>query len=704
MGKGKKMDLKKRIKKIGKYVCGILGAAVLISQAVLPSFGATANSPRFNFLEGDYELLRGANKTQNETVWKDPVSANAGDVVSAIVYYHNGMVNTTAENTRVKVNIPSESTGKTAKITASISADNAETINDTVINGQIVGVNGLTINLDEDANLSLVPGSVKLFPDMWNNGGEVPLPFNQNGAEILTASGLNIGAIQGCWQYSGFVTFRIQTSKKPVPVPADLKLEKTVKNISKNETNFAELTYADQAEKVTFRLAITAQSQIVNNVFVSDLLPADLSYIPGTLTLIKKGIASPIDAGQFFANGANIGEIAPEYPITYITFQATAPAEIYETKNIVNTAEVTAGSLTKSDPATVVLRAGNISIIKEKSAFNVTQGKNAPDVSAKSGDIIDYTLKTKNSGTLPAKITVEDGIADVLEYADVVLISDGGSVVNGPVNTNEEKVVRYPEVSIPAGDEIVRKFSVKVKNTLPENVQNGYHFDLKMYNHYGNDVLICIFKPTPEPTLYPNIMIDKTVRNQTLNEINFVNADSAYAGDTIEYKIWFKNVGQGKAVNLKIYDVLPPNVSLLGTSIVLSLDGVEQTIPANIVSGYVISELASGKEGYMRFSAKIADGISANEHLKNVAFASYSDKSISDDAETVISEKITLIKTIEKVVEKPVTREVIIQSEGGKGLPKTGAATIAFSGLLSAFGAINYLYFRNRKKLSQLMK
>jgi hypothetical protein len=61
---------------------------------------------------------------------------------------------------------------------------------------------------------------------------------------------------------------------------------------------------------------------------------------------------------------------------------------------------------------------------------------------------------------------VEDGIADVLEYSDIVSISDNGVIVAGTTG-NEAQMVRYPTTHIEIGQTVVRKFVVKVKKSTP---------------------------------------------------------------------------------------------------------------------------------------------------------------------------------------------------------------------------------------------
>ena len=267
------------IRKYGKYLLGIAASAAIISQVIVPAASMRADQPRFNFLQGDYELLRGANLTKSESVWKDPVSAEVGDVVEGVIYYHNGMENTIATNTTIKVNIPSETTSNKAVISASISADNADTVTDTVIDGDIVGLSGLTINYDGSAELSLVPGSVKWYPNQYSDPNtEVGLPGGQSGDEIISPSGINIGSIQGCWQYAGYVTFQVKSNSQVVP--GNLDIEKEVRNVTDGNTNFVELADADQREVVEFKMTVSNPGgSAINNVKIKDALPSPLTEV-----------------------------------------------------------------------------------------------------------------------------------------------------------------------------------------------------------------------------------------------------------------------------------------------------------------------------------------------------------------------------------------------------------------------------------------
>jgi uncharacterized repeat protein (TIGR01451 family) len=70
----------------------------------------------------------------------------------------------------------------------------------------------------------------------------------------------------------------------PPPPPGAIALEKTVRNVTDNQSGFAKSTNADPGEVVEFQVKVTA-TNTVHNVVVSDTLPNRLTFVDGSLTL-----------------------------------------------------------------------------------------------------------------------------------------------------------------------------------------------------------------------------------------------------------------------------------------------------------------------------------------------------------------------------------------------------------------------------------
>ena len=671
----------KKVSPTSKKVFGILAVAAIISQAIFSVGKISATSPRFNFLDGDYEMFRGANLTKQETVWKDPVSGDAGDTFKGIIYYHNGVPGEIATNTNVKVSIPAKTENKTATLSATISADNASAISDTVVDGQIIGQSGLTVNLDQDANLEFVDGSVRWYPNSLSgvNTTPVSLPGSQSGDSIVKAGGINLGDINGCWDYAGYIVFQFKAVKITTP---GLTIDKTVRNVSAEEDSYVDSVNASKSDVVEYNIKVTNNGTADDpNTILRDALPSDLKYVAGSTQIARDGSSSftsvlDTDANQMFASGWNLGTLsAGTTHSDVIRFRASAPATINAAKTVVNTAYATSGDLSANDPANVVLIATpQPYMVFHKGATNQTTGISATATTlhnrevlstyARPGDTITYTLSAKNTGGATFEgFGMEDGIADVLEYADVISVSDGGSVVNG-TSGNEAQLVRYPRVDVAPGETMTRTFTVKVKDSVPTNAQNGYHYDSEMYNQYGDEVIITLQIPAV-------MHLEKSVRNYTQNEANFVQSNEAIVGDTLEYIINFSNTGAGVAKDVVIRDILPANVSYISGSAVYSKNnGAEVTIGDDLIAnGVAIGDYVKGEVGYIKLRAKTSVGIANGQTLINNSTLTYSGGSLADDAQTLV--KVP-------VVSKP-------------SLPKTGADTFVVFGL-SALVALFITY------------
>jgi PKD repeat protein len=129
---------------------------------------------------------------------------------------------------------------------------------------------------------------------------------------------------------------------------------------------------------------------------------------------------------------------------------------------------------------------------KSKSALNTTQNIDATTQPAHAGDIIHYTLTTKNVGGTTENYVVVEHLEDVLEYADVTDV--GGA-------TLADSVLTWPGVSLAPGQTIIKTFTAQVKDPIPATPvgsSDPYSFDLRMDNVYGTAVQIKLQPPLPK--------------------------------------------------------------------------------------------------------------------------------------------------------------------------------------------------------------
>lgn len=136
---------------------------------------------------------------------QDRIKVNNGDVIVLRAYVHNnadpnliGAPAAIARNVKIKVLIPTAKQADTNMI-AFVSADNATpgTINDT-----------MSIYADQAFNIDYVAGSAK-----WTTNTNV---YTLN--DTIVGSGTYLGDINGCFQYSGYVTLSVRVRMDSTPV------------------------------------------------------------------------------------------------------------------------------------------------------------------------------------------------------------------------------------------------------------------------------------------------------------------------------------------------------------------------------------------------------------------------------------------------------------------------------------------------------
>jgi len=122
-----------------------------------------------------------------------------------------------------------------------------------------------------------------------------------------------------------------------------------------------------------------------------------------------------------------------------------------------------------------------------KKATNITQNlSDANGTTANPNDTIVYTLTTANNGEIDIKdYHVNEGLGDVLDYADVVDLH-GGTI-------DEYKNVTWPKTTIKSKSSVENKITVKVKSEIPQtpaSSSDSQHYNMMMTNVYGNVVEI----------------------------------------------------------------------------------------------------------------------------------------------------------------------------------------------------------------------
>lgn len=423
------------LSKVGEKVRGfvsnkqkVVATAAIVATLVAGVFGLqahdsakSAGTPRFNFLPGDKEMLRVAKVT--ESTWVDPITASVGDRVAFIFYYHNGMVDTTAHNTTLRVDLP-VAQGTQLKATSYLWSSETAYITDTVVDGQIVGQSGATINTTGPARIEYVPGTSRWFPNGSQTGQNLP-------DGIVSASGINIGDVQGCWPFTGYVTFLADIKGQ-----TDLVMDKKVAH--PGETTWHDEINANPGDSVVYDLGIRNDGDITaTQVTVKDILPTHMTYETGTTYLYTaanpQGVKLP---DTLYTTGVSLPDVIPgQSNSVYITYRAKVnsniPAGSWSLNNVAKVFQ--AGVEKDMDQAKVNVTA-NRGLVIAKQVSNGTSW--VEQSTARIGDTITYRIIVRNTGNIAvSSAIVRDVLPVYVNYITGSTRVDGAVVGDGIITT-----------------------------------------------------------------------------------------------------------------------------------------------------------------------------------------------------------------------------------------------------------------------------
>ena len=128
----------------------------------------------------------------------------------------------------------------------------------------------------------------------------------------------------------------------------------------------------------------------------------------------------------------------------------------------------------------------NACVIYNKAASNITNNTlGTTATTARSNDVIKYTLTAKNGGTADIKSFIfQDNLSYVLDYANVTKLN-GATIKNNSII--------FPATTLKAGETKSVSFEVKVMSPIPytpASTSDPLLFNLTLTNTYGNTVTI----------------------------------------------------------------------------------------------------------------------------------------------------------------------------------------------------------------------
>ncbi|ASS69994.1 isopeptide-forming domain-containing fimbrial protein [Bacillus atrophaeus] len=491
---------------------------------------------------------------------------------------------------------------------------------------------------------------------------------------------------------------------KVYPRDPVLESEKTAKNLDSDKEKYE----AGDTVVYTIKTRNTVSDGKVENLVISDELPAGLKYIEGSLKVSNGGEAT-IKDGKVTAN---FGDVTDTEWRT-VTFQTKIESG-YAGKTIKNVASVDGGNVDipdkpgtdiKVDPKDPKLESKKTASIKEKAEEN--KDADHPEV----GDTLLYTIQTRNTieDSLVKNLVISDTLPKGLEYVSGTLKVDGTAVSDD--QDDDHGYFADGKASGQFGDVTDTKwhsvtFEVKVKSG-----QAGK--DIVNTANISSDNIKTPDKPSHEVNVYPRIPVlksEKTAKNLDLDKKKYE------AGDTIVYTIKARNtVSDGKVKDLVISDELPAGLKYVEGSLKAS-NGGEATIKDGKVTAN-FGDVTDTEWRAVTFQAKIESGY-AGKTITNVATVEGGsiDKPDKPEADITVEQKDPVPDKPEvpgksskpsnpnntSNPEKPSTTEPANKDQGtnsGNELPNTATNTfnLILVGLVLLVAGTALWYFRRKR-------
>ena len=630
-----------------------------------------------------------------DNYFSDATEVEADKEYVVRMYVHNNMAsdlpNNVAENVRAYVTLPT-TTAKSITITGTVTSSNANP-------NKVWDETTLKSKNGEVFNLAYVPGTAKYM----NTDDNKNVRYFSLSDSLFTNSGAALGynqmdgKIPGCNKYSGYITFHVKAQFAKKTENPNVSIQKEVKLLGSDK--WSEEVTAKAGETVRYRItAKNAGNTKLENFSVRDILPTGLTYVKGSTTVATaqypKGTS--VSDNIITDGGVNLGTFDAN-AVAYIYFNATVNSAVAEKCNnslLRNVAQLTSSSInhTREDSADVFVQ-GKTCTEGFTLDKKVRIGSNdfAENITAKAGDKVEYRIQFKNTGNVDLKdVVIRDILPSNETYVKGSTNLDGKSLADGVITTDGVNIG-----TVGAGKTVNLYFFVTMNGSLADicekveltnTAKAKYNNDAKTEK---SDTAVVSVDGKDCTDENPGFTINKMVQLKGGNE--WAEDVTAKAGDTVRYRIQFKNIGNTTLKNVVIRDVLPAGMTYVKGSTVLynAAHTGGKTLDDGIVSndGINIGDYAKGTEATIYFYATVntpADECK-DSTLRNIAKGKY-----NNDAKTEKSDAADVTVNA-KVCTTPESPE----------LPKTGANTVISSviGAASVATAAGY-YIISRKKLN----
>ncbi|MDI4645943.1 DUF7507 domain-containing protein [Cohnella hashimotonis] len=350
-------------------------------------------------------------------------------------------------------------------------------------------------------------------------------------------------------------------------------------------------------DTLTFSAVVTNNGiTAVNNVVFSDPLPANVSFVSGSVFV--GGAARPLANPT---SGILIGALAPGASAT-VTFEVkitmAIPSQITNQSTVSFTSGVFSGTSASNTTVTPVYQP-QIALVKSANTSNATVG-----------DTIVYTINVSNSGNFGASVTVTDTIPAGTTF------SPNSVIVGGVPQPGATPTTPIPLGIVVPGQTVVVTFAVVVTSLpSPQQLSNTASAVLTYVPPDGRTITQNVTSNTVTfPVSAPNVAVSKATPSTAVA-----------LGDTVTYTVTVLNSGIAAVTNVLFTDPTPAGTAFVPGSVLVN--GVPA--PAAIPSGGIqLGTIAPSGTSTVVFSVNVVS-VPSPAQIGNQASVSFSSGAFS---------------------------------------------------------------------------
>lgn len=317
---------------------GILGDKIVFNSISDGKIGH-----EFNFVGAKLKTDTGSTWSANEIAVED------GKTYTVRLYVHNNSPlgeEAIAENVRANFVIPS-TISNSQTIVGYLHSSNADPQH---------YWDEVKLVSDENFTIEYVSGSAKYTNAIHKFALSDEVITSSEGV-LLGYDSLD-GRIPGCFHYDGQVTIDVKVKKETTSVVSS-KISKTVRIKGSDDKTWKESVEANVGDEVEFQIEyVNLSSEMVDAVFITDILPKNLQYVAHSTMLYNSNYQQGISVVDetLTTTGINIGAYNPNGN-AYVRFTAKVVDETLTCghNKLVNWANVTVEGITDKDDASVAV-------------------------------------------------------------------------------------------------------------------------------------------------------------------------------------------------------------------------------------------------------------------------------------------------------------------------------------------------------------